>query len=240
MVRHSGISTNHPGPEEDPRSSAVLKVEKAGEFPIAEVATIGRAPDCNIVLDFRPVSRCHARIFKQGGHYWLKDLDSANGTMLNGKRIKQEMLSDSDRIEFAGVKALFRFTESTRGPAPIGKDPLGDGVSLIGEGPPTGGRLKRSTSSERMDIRQPEKQLTAARARIAVLEREIYILRNANEALRREKDRMSDPEKCESTKEILEKENAHLKDLIAQLERALADSNLRIRNLQNRLDRERR
>src|SRR5690242_10997275 len=75
-----------------PRQPAILEVEEAGEFFIEDSATIGRAPDIEITLEVRSVSRHHARIFYEGGRYWLKDLDSANGTTVNGDKVRLQML----------------------------------------------------------------------------------------------------------------------------------------------------
>ena len=51
--------------------------------------TIGRHPDNQIVLDDAMVSRHHARLTWQGDGYVVQDLDSANGTWVNGRRIHQ-------------------------------------------------------------------------------------------------------------------------------------------------------
>ncbi|HUO34641.1 MAG TPA: FHA domain-containing protein [Candidatus Acidoferrum sp.] len=47
------------------------------------VIRIGRAPDCDVVLDYPVVSREHARIIDSGGQYVLEDLRSTNGTAVN-------------------------------------------------------------------------------------------------------------------------------------------------------------
>ncbi len=55
------------------------------------------------------VSRNHARIYQQGGVYWVEDLGSANGTWVNGKPLGHHMpreLHDEDRISIAGVADL--------------------------------------------------------------------------------------------------------------------------------------
>jgi len=64
-----------------------------------EACTLGRAPDCDIVIDDKIVSRLHARIERQGHHFLLVDLNSANGTFVNGYRINQPYhLQDNDVI----------------------------------------------------------------------------------------------------------------------------------------------
>jgi predicted component of type VI protein secretion system len=180
---------------------AVLEVEGSGNFQIGELATIGRAPDSHVVIPDRSVSRHHARIFYEGGHYWLKDLDSANGTKLNHSKIKLQMLSDSDKIVFGEVEARFCF-DGTSGPAPIASDPLEGAEKAFEDGTPTGQLVGKYSAADELQIHHLEKELTAARQTITSDEQEIDRLRK----------------------------------LVKQLERALADSNLRLRNLQELLN----
>ncbi|MFW6135996.1 MAG: FHA domain-containing protein [Chloroflexota bacterium] len=68
-----------------------------------EQATIGRAPDCDIVLPKRQVSRRHAVIERVDDGYALRDLGSKNGTYVNGRQIGEEpyRLKDGDEIQIA-------------------------------------------------------------------------------------------------------------------------------------------
>src|SRR5690349_20597305 len=64
-----------------------------------ERITLGRNPDCNVVIDSNSVSRQHAQISWSEGQYFLEDLRSRNGTLLNGTRIDGRVrLHDGDRI----------------------------------------------------------------------------------------------------------------------------------------------
>src|SRR5260370_6388635 len=57
-------------------------------FPLRQDrTTLGRNIDCAIPLTGKQVSRQHAHIYHQEGHYYLQDLGSSNGTFLNGKRL---------------------------------------------------------------------------------------------------------------------------------------------------------
>lgn len=73
--------------------------------------TIGRGDDCDIVVDDRQVSRKHAKINQEKGHYRLMDLDSKNGTYFNGVQMtsdKTEILKDGDQIGVAlSTKLVF-------------------------------------------------------------------------------------------------------------------------------------
>ncbi len=49
-----------------------------------DIVSIGRAPSNHIVIDHSTVSGQHAVLLRAGDSYWLKDLDSTNGTQING------------------------------------------------------------------------------------------------------------------------------------------------------------
>jgi len=57
------------------------------QIPLVGRITLGRDKGNDIVLDERLVSRRHAVIQKIGQEYFLEDLDSTNGTMVNGKGV---------------------------------------------------------------------------------------------------------------------------------------------------------
>jgi DNA-binding winged helix-turn-helix (wHTH) protein len=64
------------------------------------VTTIGRWQDNDVVVKDRWVSRHHARILKQNQHYVVEDLDSKNGTFVNGQRITAPTpLADGDVLQ---------------------------------------------------------------------------------------------------------------------------------------------
>ena len=74
-----------------------------------ERITIGRAPDNQIVLDHPQVSRVHALIERMGTRYRIKDLKSANGVFVAGKRIEKEAwLKEGDEIRIGGVRLILR------------------------------------------------------------------------------------------------------------------------------------
>jgi pSer/pThr/pTyr-binding forkhead associated (FHA) protein len=89
------------------RETAMLVLQRGSEAGLAwplerRTITIGRGPDCEIVLDDRQVSRLHARISWQGDHYEIEDLNSKNGTHLNGRDLTgAQPLRDGDEIQIA-------------------------------------------------------------------------------------------------------------------------------------------
>ncbi len=82
-----------------------------------ELITIGRAPDCMIIIDDPSVSGRHAQLERSGETYRLKDLESTNGTRVNGIPITETALRFDDRIRFGGVDG--RFEPDSRGSQPL-------------------------------------------------------------------------------------------------------------------------
>src|SRR5206468_12801287 len=72
---------------------------------------IGRDPQNDLVLDDRRVSRKHAEIRLRLGRYTLYDLQSTNGTYVNGRRVAEVVLADGDRLSIGGVELQFRATD---------------------------------------------------------------------------------------------------------------------------------
>lgn len=67
-----------------------------------ERITVGRGPSNAIVVDDPAVSREHAAIVPVGNDHILEDLDSANGTIVNGRRISRRILQHGDVISLGG------------------------------------------------------------------------------------------------------------------------------------------
>lgn len=94
---------------------------------------IGRGTDADIVLPERQVSRYHLKIHHRDGRYSLEDLDSKNGTFLNGQQVKGTVpLQDGDEIQIAlCVRLLFVGTDAT---VPLSFDlPRADGGMVLEE-----------------------------------------------------------------------------------------------------------
>lgn len=69
---------------------------------------IGRHPECHVVLENPIVSRQHAEIFAQDQGYAIKDLESRNGTFVNGKLIGgPTTLNDGDTIRICDIELAF-------------------------------------------------------------------------------------------------------------------------------------
>jgi len=69
--------------------------------------TLGRRPYNDIVIDNLAVSGEHAVLQMSGGEVTLEDLNSTNGTYLNGKAVKKQQLHNGDSIEIGKYKIKF-------------------------------------------------------------------------------------------------------------------------------------
>lgn len=81
-VAHTAMTTKI----DDPLAGLLLN---GGEFrPLNQTLCIGRAPDCDVVLDDRRVSRRHAALHCENGtEYWISDLGGRNGVYVNERRV---------------------------------------------------------------------------------------------------------------------------------------------------------
>lgn len=106
-----GLKTTRPMPARTERS--VLEFEELWVATLPPLAdsdsfSLGRAPDCDLVLDEDTVSSHHARIDWRHDHAELADLGSSNGTFVNGKKVSGGLrLADNDAIDFGAVQVFF-------------------------------------------------------------------------------------------------------------------------------------
>lgn len=71
------------------------------------LAVFGRGSNCDVVLTEKKASRKHFEIRKQGLSFILKDLNSANGTQVNGKPVQEQELVSGDVIQIGEAKIQF-------------------------------------------------------------------------------------------------------------------------------------
>lgn len=81
--------------------------------------TLGRAPECDLIVADPSVSRRHARLEAgDGGGLRITDLESANGTRVNGRRVTSTAVGPDDLVTFGGV--AFRVAEGVETAAAAG------------------------------------------------------------------------------------------------------------------------
>jgi pSer/pThr/pTyr-binding forkhead associated (FHA) protein len=71
------------------------------------VRTLGRATGADFSVDGALVSRVHCRLIATaGGGLEVRDLDSTNGTFVNGKRVQTAQLEPGDRLQIGRVELI--------------------------------------------------------------------------------------------------------------------------------------
>jgi len=102
--------------EELPKPSIISILEviegdyKGQTFPVtSHLIKIGRGPDNDIQLGIdTSVSRHHAQLVLQANRYKLIDLNSSNGTFVNGIRTKEQWLSPNDQLMIGQTRMIFK------------------------------------------------------------------------------------------------------------------------------------
>jgi pSer/pThr/pTyr-binding forkhead associated (FHA) protein len=96
-------------------STASLVSREPGELATIylneELTVIGKLEvAADAVIPLPTVSRVHAKIRRQEGEYYLTDLNSRNGTTVNGRILREEenyQLQDQDQVDFAEARYIF-------------------------------------------------------------------------------------------------------------------------------------
>jgi transcriptional regulator with GAF, ATPase, and Fis domain len=149
-----------------PRSGARLPLDQ-GEL------LVGRDADAGIVLSDPAVSRHHARVSREDGTWAVVDLDSLNGTFVNGVPVRHRELRSGDRIEIGAT--VFVFQEE-------GVAPSSTAVELSEETLRLGSALVVSAREAATEPRAPGRELSAER--LAAANREIAGARSVPELAR--------------------------------------------------------
>jgi len=94
------------------RVPVIVLIPPEGEpqvFPLTEkFTTVGRTPANHIRIEDGAASRKHLMIKASNDTYTLVDLGSANGTKVNGERVKEWDLSHDDRIKIGKTVLVFK------------------------------------------------------------------------------------------------------------------------------------
>ena len=108
---------------------------------VEERVTLGRALDNVIRLEDGTISHHHAMILTENGEFKLRDLNSTNGTRVNGARIVESKLNNGDQVRFGSVEMRFE-SDSKKISQPLPPVRTGVDLSQVGSGnapPPTFG-----------------------------------------------------------------------------------------------------
>jgi adenylate cyclase len=89
---------------------------------------LGRRPSCDVQLDYSFVSSEHCELRFMGGFWVLRDLDSKNGTKVNGKRVQQTPLKPGDEIIIGKLNFTIEYSVSKKEAAALADVPNVDEV----------------------------------------------------------------------------------------------------------------
>jgi hypothetical protein len=83
-------------------------LERDQRFDLIGGLSIGRSKEADVQIDDRYASSIHARVFSREGRFFVEDMSSTNGTLLNGATLQGEAdLIDRDTIQIGDT--IFRF-----------------------------------------------------------------------------------------------------------------------------------
>jgi FHA domain len=124
------------------------------EVEITKTRTaLGRRPYNDVVIENLAVSGEHAALHLQGSEVTIEDLNSTNGTFVNGKVVKKQLLRFGDVIEIGKYKVQYDAVEGDQMPvaqarpampAQVANQPEVSGVVRVLSGPATGRELPLS------------------------------------------------------------------------------------------------
>jgi len=106
-----------PGQLKGPRLAGRFADGKVGEFPLGDRTSLGRHPNNSLRLVDREVSKEHCIVEKVGATYLLRDLNSSNGTFVNGRKIRELRLREGDEIALGNSRLLFHLGADTNAQA---------------------------------------------------------------------------------------------------------------------------
>ena len=79
------------------------------------VLTIGRRESCDIVLRFANMSGQHCQLLLENGYWFVQDMNSQNGTKVNGNRIVRKRLDPGDLLSMARHKYNIQYSPTELG-----------------------------------------------------------------------------------------------------------------------------
>lgn len=100
------------------------------EYSVGVGLTIGRSPDNAVIIDNPAVSGHHARVYSESGAAILEDLNSTNGTYVNGQHTPRRLLRSGDVVQIGKHQLVFEHTQEWAAAPPPQLPSLGDTVYL--------------------------------------------------------------------------------------------------------------
>jgi hypothetical protein len=99
-------------PQVLPKASLLVKPDREIELSRFKETVIGRDSTNGAYVDDRQVSRHHAKIIVVDGDFWIEDLNSTNGTRVNGATVTKQKLANNDLINVGDTSITFALEQS--------------------------------------------------------------------------------------------------------------------------------
>ncbi len=80
-------------------------------MPLARTKTVVGRDGVDIVIDDEALSGRHFEVEARGNEFFIRDLDSSNGTLVNGNRVRAAQLAVGDKIQAGQTSFIFRAVE---------------------------------------------------------------------------------------------------------------------------------
>jgi hypothetical protein len=91
----------------EPEEEASLTIGRRRQRLDSGKVVLGRSKECDIQVEDANVSRRHAELRREGTTWWIVDLDSTNGTELNGRHVDRARLANGDTITLGATELVF-------------------------------------------------------------------------------------------------------------------------------------
>jgi adenylate cyclase len=82
---------------------------------IRPTLTVGRRESCDVVLRFSNVSGQHCQLTLEGGYWFVQDMNSQNGTKVNGSRVVRKRLDPGNLLSIAKQKYTIKYSPTENG-----------------------------------------------------------------------------------------------------------------------------
>ncbi|MDH3216486.1 MAG: HD domain-containing protein [Candidatus Krumholzibacteria bacterium] len=141
--------------------------------------TVGRDRENRLHIESTAVSRFHAVLFAENSEHYVQDMESTNGTFLNGKKIKRSKINPGDKVTIANVDIV---VEGSPSPLADSKAPLDLTVSVDRPIPSGSTIIVKNPTQELLLDKMPKKKvsddLSRSYAALQVLYRADKVLRD--------------------------------------------------------------
>lgn len=95
---------------------------------LKEKLLVGRRDSCDITLEFPNISSHHCELEMVNGYWHVRDLNSSNGTKVNGERVLERFLQPGDTLTIAKHRYEVSYTPDPSQPPPEERDPFAIGL----------------------------------------------------------------------------------------------------------------